>query len=75
VGLASAEQAALRFTEEAKVTAAKSAAKSASRAERQARVQETLRGTLPMLRKIVALHGQLDPLERRGPFARGRVAR
>jgi hypothetical protein len=59
IGLESTEKAAEIFTEEAKVTASKSAATSASRLERQTRIQETLRGTLPALRNIVAQNGAL----------------
>ncbi len=59
IGLESTAQATELFTEEAKLTAAKSAATSAARFERQSRAQEALRGALPTLRNIVSRGGQL----------------
>ncbi|MEO0023585.1 MAG: hypothetical protein RL196_26 [Actinomycetota bacterium] len=64
VGLANTDKAAEDYAQEAASTAAKSAAKSAARAVRQTRVQEALRGTLPMLRKIVVQNGELSSFEK-----------
>jgi hypothetical protein len=64
IGLESTAKSTLLFTEEAKLTAAKSAAASAARLERQSRAQEALRGALPTLRNIVARAGQLPNNEK-----------
>jgi hypothetical protein len=64
IGIEGTTKAALAFTEEAKLTAAKTARTSASRIERQSRAQEALRGALPTLRNIVAKSGQLDKDEK-----------
>ncbi len=64
VGLANTGKAAEDYAQEAASTASKSAAKTAARAVRQTRAQEALRGTLPMLRKIVVQNGELSVIEK-----------
>lgn len=64
IGLASTTKAAEELAAQALATARKIAAKSAARSERQGRLKETLRGTLPMLRKIAAQNGNLTVSEK-----------
>ena len=64
IGLASTARAAQEYAEQALVSAKTSATISSARAERQGRLQETLRGTLPMLRKIAVQSGDLTPAEK-----------